>query len=174
MRWAINGQEIPGPDKVVYLERGATIRLDGVAERQGFPSMEWQYATLNAEDMSLLLVLWNSVRNINPNVVWYTQYDGWQSGNFQMHQPVIGRRRNYLYDSVAVRFSPKYRGVEVAPDNTVIAADGSMSRFQVPIMAPEPIIARASVYSPSIGLPTNTIAPATVQTVTRGDDPTIV
>jgi hypothetical protein len=109
--WQIAGNNVIGPDSVNYIEpQVAGLRLDSIPMRQGLRGMEWRYQTMSSEDFYLLLSLWVLGQDTGVEITYIDpRYGTPTTGTFNMLQPVAGRRRTMLYDSVSIRFLPAYR-----------------------------------------------------------------
>lgn len=102
-RWALNGTPIPGPDAVVYTEMAASLRMDGVPIRQGMLAMDWQYQSMLIDDYALILAAWTYPVC---TVVWLDAMGSWQTSDWCVAKPHIGKRSGFHAQDVVMRFTP--------------------------------------------------------------------
>ncbi len=129
--WKISAVNVPGPDSVSYLEPQALgLRLDSFAVRQGIRGLEWRYTTITSDEMKILLDLWRQCEGHAVTVGYIDPITGeFTEGWFSYAQPLIGRRRTFLYDSVSIRFLPGYRSTPVGFSTLAMPSVPGMGRF---------------------------------------------
>lgn len=157
--WKIAGSPMPGPDRMVYVEKATVgLRMDGAALRQGLEAMEWRYSVVLADEMVRLQDAYFASENNRVLVEWYDAYSGWKVGYWTMNEPVIGKRQTHNFLSVTIRFTPVYRFSSINPDD-IVAWDGdTVLRFTPVGIAPLGIVGIHSIGRPTLyaGLVVNT------------------
>ena len=100
------GVPVMGPNAVTYGETPTIgLRLDGVPQRQGAISMEWRLDAVPNEEFQLIVSLWEANQK-SIAVRWLNQKGDWETGNWTMLQPQVGRRQGYAVYGVVIKFLP--------------------------------------------------------------------
>ncbi len=122
--YILDGNPVLGPDNIVFQEKSVVgLRLDGIPQKQGYNAMEWRYSTVPGDEMRLLQAAWVTTRGQGLVITFINKLGVVETGRYYMQQPVIGKRRMFVYDSVVIRFTATYR-TGIAP-NTPLQAGTS-------------------------------------------------